>query len=261
MTATTVLQELGWALNTGKTEGPAQELTFLGVQINSVNQTLSLPRSRVEAYIKSLDDLLESSLQGVSAHQLLSMAGKLQWLSSVFLPGRTHLVDFYRHAHYMESHRRFHGPLPPNLRTELLWWKGQLEYLFSTYDTKPWSRFWLQCVPTPIQLFSDASGEDNPSGAAAPPALGRNGFGAVCQGVVYRGVWKNLTHKTSGYAELVPLLLVLQHQGKSAANSVLLVTTGNLGSAFATNRGVSNSRPTVGTVKEIQELALSLNIG
>ena len=78
-TAINIMLRLGWKLDTGKTEGPATTITFLGVEISSASRTLSLPLARLQAYHKKVEETLSSKT--VTSHQLDSLAGKLQWLS------------------------------------------------------------------------------------------------------------------------------------------------------------------------------------
>lgn len=152
-----VLTELGWILNLGKTEGPSDVITFLGIQIDSINKTLSIPESRVEAYSSKLSDLLKQD--EVSAHDLESMAGKLQWITTVFPVGRAHLSAVYSFAHYLDKQNK-RAKLTDKVSTHFNWWKEQLEILLRDPSITRWSRFWIKSIPTPVQIWSDASGED-----------------------------------------------------------------------------------------------------
>jgi len=109
-------------------------------------------------------------------------------------------------------------------------------------------------------LFSDASGQDWGGDASLAAKKRKTGFGAVCNGFVYQGSWVKLKKNSSSYAELVPLLLVLQHQGPQLQGQLLLVTTDNLGNAFALNRGASSSKSTKEIMRTIQETALAFNV-
>ncbi|VDI71189.1 Hypothetical predicted protein [Mytilus galloprovincialis] len=84
-----LLRKLGFSISWSKVVDPCQKLVFLGVEIDSTTLELRLP-------IKKLDELrreLASFQQRkhVSKKQLQSLAGKLNWASSVVHGGRVFL--------------------------------------------------------------------------------------------------------------------------------------------------------------------------
>ena len=82
-----LLRRLGFAIACEKTEGPTQRLTYLGLQIDSVEYSLSLPQDKVS----SLNELLHSFLHRsrASCRQLHQLAGKLSWTAHFVNGGRT----------------------------------------------------------------------------------------------------------------------------------------------------------------------------
>ena len=79
-----LFSDFGLVVNTDKTEGPAQQISFLGIQLDSVAQTLSCTATR----LTEIRSLLRSAL---SSHKirlsfLASLIGKLQFAATV-LPG------------------------------------------------------------------------------------------------------------------------------------------------------------------------------
>ena len=56
--AQSVIRQFGLVINPDKTEGPAQQLFFLGVQLDSVAQTVSFTPERVEELTALLRSLL-----------------------------------------------------------------------------------------------------------------------------------------------------------------------------------------------------------
>lgn len=250
-----IVSSLGWELNTTKTEGPAQKLTFLGVQINTTTLTLDLERTRLEAYLKSVNEILAKRV--ISAHDLQRLAGKLQWLSGVFTQGRTHLSQIYGFVSFLTKQGLQEAAPTAALVQELLYWRHHLTLMLQG-PHPGFSRFWSNSLPEPLHIYSDASGED----LSDTRGMYKTGFGATCNGIVYQGTWKLLKHKSSAYAELVPLLLILQHQGPHLRNRVLLVTTDNMSNAYAINRGGgSASKTSKAILQQIFDLASSLNIG
>ena len=84
-TLLSLLSNLGFQINWSKVVWPAQRLVFLGVLLDTVECTMSLPEEKLEA-LKSY--LLEFSLwHRASKHQLQVLAGKLNWACRVVYGG------------------------------------------------------------------------------------------------------------------------------------------------------------------------------
>ena len=90
-----LLRRLGFAIAWDKTVGPTQRLTYLGLQIDSVEFSLSLPQGKES----SLYDLLHSFLHRsrASCRQLQQLAGKLSWAAHVVNRGRINLQRVLDH--------------------------------------------------------------------------------------------------------------------------------------------------------------------
>jgi hypothetical protein len=82
--AAETLQRFGLALSPGKVEGPLQRLEFLGIEIDSVAETLSITAER-QAELRGLLDAFYKR-RFTSVRKLQSLLGKLQFASQV-LPG------------------------------------------------------------------------------------------------------------------------------------------------------------------------------
>ena len=101
-----IFSDFGLVVNTDKTEGPAQQLSFLGILLDSVNQTLACTPERV----KELTSLLASAASSpqISLSALASLIGKLQFAASV-LPGARpflrRMLDL-QHLHDVRLRRR-----------------------------------------------------------------------------------------------------------------------------------------------------------
>lgn len=84
-----ILRLLGFHINYSKISGPAQKLIFLGVLIDTVEMTLSLPNEKLSDF-----NLLLRSFQTkrrASKRQLESLIGSLNWASQVIQGGRPFL--------------------------------------------------------------------------------------------------------------------------------------------------------------------------
>ena len=84
-----LLTSLGFMINWDKVCPPCQDITFLGIQVNSLNRTLSLPPPK----LTKLKDLIHSwqLKKRCSKKELLSLLGRLNWACRVVRGGRTFL--------------------------------------------------------------------------------------------------------------------------------------------------------------------------
>lgn len=244
-TALQILEELGWLPNLDKLEGPSQHLEFLGILIDTVQQRLSIDASKLESIIMALDSLLAEP-RAVLARDLESMIGRLGWVASVMISGRPYLQFLWP---CLPAHRR-HGQrvrLTDLARRDLRWWRRRLQQAIDDPDhTSIWAPFWND-PPSRLRIFTDASGH--------------LGFGAVLSRSaayeVLQGRWhRPLTgHRTSAWAELVPILFALQRVGSQMAGQVLIITTDSSSNVFALNKGSTQEYHAAKLLRRIFELA------
>ena len=99
-----LLGELGFAINWNKVEGPSQKITFLGIELNSIDMSLCLPKDKLNELFQTLVDF--SSKTRASKRQLQSLAGKLNWACRVIQGGRVYLrrvlnaINSLNHPHH-----------------------------------------------------------------------------------------------------------------------------------------------------------------
>ncbi|KAI8496689.1 amiloride-sensitive sodium channel [Branchiostoma belcheri] len=82
-----LLQHLGFEINWHKVIFPTRRLTFLGIDIDAAERTLSLPVDKLNKLRTLLCDI--SGRKRVSKRDLLSLLGKLNWAAKVVRGGRT----------------------------------------------------------------------------------------------------------------------------------------------------------------------------
>lgn len=84
-----LLRNLGFAISWSKVCGPTQNITFLGINIDTVRMLLSLPQEKVEDFMLLLNKF--TGMKRASKKQLQSLAGGLNWASSIVAGGRVYL--------------------------------------------------------------------------------------------------------------------------------------------------------------------------
>lgn len=124
-----LLQSLGFTINWDKVIPPAQSVTFLGIQIDSVSQTLSLPQDKLTA-LKSL----LTTWQGVkktSKHKLQQLIGTLCWAARMVAGGRVFLRRLISAMCVLKS-KHHHTRLSVEARADILWWFRFIEFFNGT---------------------------------------------------------------------------------------------------------------------------------
>ena len=82
-----LLQQLGFDISRHKVVYPTQQLVFLGVLLDSISQSMSLPEDKLVALQAVILDFLHRCR--ASKRQLQSLAGRLNWVCHVVYGGRT----------------------------------------------------------------------------------------------------------------------------------------------------------------------------
>ena len=115
----TACKELGVPIAAHKTEGPSCQLTFLGIQIDTIRMELSLPPDKL-ARITAM--VLEWRGKRVATkRQLQSLVGSLSHAASVVIPGRTfmrRLIDTMSVPKCQHHHVR----LNRQFQSDIQWW-------------------------------------------------------------------------------------------------------------------------------------------
>ena len=114
-----LLQQLGFDISWHKVVYPTQQLVFLGVLLDSVSQSMSLPEDNLVALQAVTLDFLH--LGRASKRQLQSLAGRLNWACQVVYGGRTFLrriLDAMASLRLSSSTYR----LTSDVYADLLWW-------------------------------------------------------------------------------------------------------------------------------------------
>lgn len=122
---------LGIHVNHSKTAGPLTALTFLGLIIDTINSTLSLPEEKRSSFLKAVNRLLNH--EGGTMADLTSTAGKLAHTSAIHPAGWACTQVFWDilyddHKYWTKKAlRSTHYEEQPLLKDTLTWWARTLE--------------------------------------------------------------------------------------------------------------------------------------
>lgn len=125
-----LLRRLGFMVNYRKTVDSCNKLTFLGIELDSLNMCMRLPQKKIIALQNELDCFIKRNR--VSLKQLQRLSGRLAFSARVIYGGRVYLRSIYDTISKMSSkgaRTKLTGPL---LR-DLTWWHTMMQ----TYNGKP----------------------------------------------------------------------------------------------------------------------------
>ena len=116
--------ELGVPLKQEKVEGPATSMVFLGIELDTVEGTMSLPRVKLFRYRQEL--LAWQHGSSARKREVLSIVGKLAHACKVIRPGRIFLRRMIDTAHSV-SRLDHWVRLNQEFRSDLEWWLSFME--------------------------------------------------------------------------------------------------------------------------------------
>lgn len=146
-----LLDKLGIQWSPEKAVGPAQNLTFLGIELDSQTRQLRLPAKKYEALLTTVVALL--SRRRCTKRELLSLIGSLSFACKVVPAGRIflrRLIDLSKTVVKLHHHIRLSAEAKADLQRWhecLPHWDG-VSFMLDPH----WS------TATALQLFTDASG-------------------------------------------------------------------------------------------------------
>lgn len=246
--AVTILRKLGWRLQESKLTYPAQRMPFLGIMIDSVKSRLSIPTDKLDNYCRFIRQLqLDASTHSLTVGNLESLLGKLNWIAEVLIAGRIRL-RYLRKC--IPGGGGYHPPsnqlvsLSPEAQRDMQWW---LEHLTEAIADESWVPFWHDRPPVYCSIYSDASGTA--------------GYGLVLGDQVYQGTWTEAAlPESSGFKELVPILLALHRLPSAAEGRIIVITTEILSNVYSINKGTCRSDASFEILARIFELAAAKHV-
>lgn len=223
----------GWPVAEDKLEedSPSQRLAYRGVVFDTRAQTLSIPVSRLEATRRRVQELLSPAGSSVQVRRVRTVLGRLEWINQVLPIGRARTKRCYSAIPY-GANNKWRMKLTAEARADLEWWRVFLDSACTDGGLCQWTRFDISLLDGPVlRIFSDAAGDI--------------GFGAIAAGTVVVGTWRSaeaVQDKSSGWKELIPLRLILEHIGpRLSPGTLVVITTDNMGNAFCINSGKADS--------------------
>jgi hypothetical protein len=261
-TAQSIITQFGLVVNPDKTEGPSQSLSFLGVQLDSVQQTVSCTETRVAELTALLQSLRHQHV--IQRRQAESLIGKLSFAAQVLPGARPFMRRMLDAVHACPSRRRA-APIriDPGFREDVRFW---LQH-FRSWNGR---QQWRSTRSAPFVFASDASlggfgfylesapANDTVDSAAWPQHLR---VGSTFSGT-YAPEHAHLHHSHTqiAWCELLAVVACAATYAPFLTGQSLLFYVDNSTDVHIINRQATRSKALAGLLRQLYGIALQYNI-
>lgn len=288
-TAQQEITKFGLVVNTEKTEGPSQCLSFLGILIDSVSRTLSCTTARVVELTSLLTSMTHA--RNLTRRQCESLIGKLSFAAQV-LPGARpfmrRILDTAKVCTGKSPHSHVH--IDPGFLEDVQFWLHHLQDWNGTQQ-------WRSSRRSPFCFASDASlqgfgfyFESAPtphSNVDSPPRPSITHASTMCSmstptppgtvditawpdshrlGATFSGVYStkhaehHQSHRQIAWCELLAVIAAATTYGPLLRNQSLLFYVDNSTDVHIINRQATRSKLLAAALRHLYAIALKHNI-
>ena len=219
---------------------PTEGIVFLGIHIRTADLRFTVSEEHREYAMDRVKTVLDDGV--ATKADMSSIAGVLNWISFVFIPGRPRRQIIYDAARLGTSGSKTDKVVIEGaLQRQLQWWKNSLQV-----KNFVGSRIWTKhTAPRAMLVRSDASGED--------------GWGVCVAGFHFVGPWpEELLEEHMLFKEMLPIVLAIAVLSRKLPETVFGIAVDNTGVAFAVNKLSCRDRI---TLRLLQQLASDLDGG
>ena len=220
-----ILNDMGLKEAAEKATPPSTCMTFLGLEVNTISMTITIPSNKMIEINIELDKWLEA--RKMTKRKVQRLAGLLNFASACIRPGRIYLariLNFLR-SFPVRSEGEHVMDVDPEVLEDVKWWKGTAQFFngISLILEPNWSK--------PDACFS--------SDACL------TGCGALTDGRYFHAEFpervKN-TYTDINQLEFLTIIVVLKVWGELFHRSKILIYCDNLNTVRAINSGSSRDR-------------------
>ncbi|MEW8544940.1 MAG: reverse transcriptase domain-containing protein [Candidatus Thiodiazotropha sp.] len=232
-----LLRKLGFSIHWGKVVDPTTRIIFLGIELDSLSMSLSLPADKLNTFKAELKEFLQR--KRASKRQLQAIAGRLSWAAGVVKGGRVFLRRIFDQIG-MLKHASHKAVISPEMRQDLLWWYTFLE----TFNGKSAI---LDQQPL-FSVFTDAC--DDAAG------------GSFYQDWFYFNWAQDLPEAATLHInekEVLAVVLAAQRWAKFWVNKRIILHSDNMVTVSCVNRGTSRNKLVMRCLRRLFWLSASYN--
>ncbi|MEW8545793.1 MAG: reverse transcriptase domain-containing protein [Candidatus Thiodiazotropha sp.] len=237
---------LGVPVASEKTEGPSTKICFLGLEIDSEEMVIRIPRGKIIEITQKIEEILPR--EKCTLKQMQSLIGSLNFACRAVTPGRPfcrRLINATCGLSKQHHHLRITADMKKDLKLWLHFFKD-FNGISVFHD-----RFWTSNED--IQLFTDSAGGVS-LGFGASFAR-KWAYGAWPHSWVDLGITEDIT-----VLELFPLLVSLHIWGEELRNKKILFRVDNLAVVHIVNSMTSKSDRVMTILRAFTLQCLHLNL-
>ena len=211
-----ICKVIGVPLAGDKTKGPATTLEFLGLELDTVAETVSLPRDKLDKCVQAISTMLGK--KRCTLHELQCLLGLLNFACLVVVPGRAFLKRLQNLTCGI-SKAFFSIRLTAKAKEDLKVWLLFLQH----FNGVIFYRDELFLSPTTKHIFSDAAKT--------------TGYGAFFKDHWFSCPWPSAwwTEQNITLLELIPLVVALEAWSSELKNVSLVFHTDNAAIVYVVN--------------------------
>ena len=216
-----------------KTEGPVQVITYLGLEIDSTELQVRVPKEKLRVLLSMLDDFASKSK--LTLRHLQSLTGSLNFVCKAIGPGRAflrRLIDLTRGVH--KAHHRIR--ISKGAKADLLAWREFLLHFNGTvcFGDSVWRRNDF------FQFYTDAAGSI--------------GFGIYFESRWAQARWPEEVldaHYSIGFLELFPIVVGVAMWGKRISGRKVVFWSDNRAVVAVINKQSSTCSHIMGLIRRL----------
>lgn len=201
-------EEIGVPMAPDKTEGPETRLTFLGIEIDTIEREIRLPVEKLTKCAKEIQNLLQK--KKATGKEIQSVIGLLNFACQAVVPGRAflrRLIDLIRGIRSQLFFVRLNQGVKEDLKTWLTF--------LQSFNGKCFFLMNKEVSSEELDLVTDASGAV--------------GYGALFGRQWFQGRWSDWWRlQNITLLELYPIVLALETWAMAFQNKYLVIHTDNL---------------------------------
>ena len=226
-----LLQDLGFVINWDKVVPACQRITFLGIEIDSVNRVLSLPLVKLNELRLELTAWI--SKKKATKRQLQQLVGKLNWAARMIRGGRTflrRLIDLICSVKRKHHHIRINT----QARADIHWWTSFLQFFNGTAS-------FISDKPVPnAKITSDAC-------TVGGAAINDNDWFYANWAIDY----PHVMNASINMKELFTIIIAARRWASQWINQHVLVETDNTAAMYIINSGTCHNTQAMSWLREL----------
>ena len=223
-------------------------IVFLGILINIVTQSISIPVAKRDKTVKMLENLMFS--RTITVQKLQQLTGLLNFLSRAVVPGRTFTRMMYVKYSYRNLKQHYHVRVDSELKSDCLVW---LEFLNDQASLcRPFMDFSKCLTADVLNFYTDTSGS------------AKHGFGCVFDKEWTWGRWNScfITSKRPSieYLELFGVAVAIVLWADRLQNRRVVIFCDNQSVVQMINDAVSSCRNCMVLIRIITLTSIKFNV-